>query len=256
VDAVLTLQTLFYGSRQAKEEGLVSPTPGQHSKLVGRGKYVHEKVTHAVIPSHKEAYLKAAEKFFRAIMERGDELGGVKLTGSWETVIGSVGDFTHILEYEGYKGYDTTMRDLRADKVCQAPDKKCFCSLTTAGVAIPHQRHPPSHHLAPTPDHLGILLLAFFAPARFGLPGGGSIRDEELPAPAGQTARVGGGLEKRSRGEKAVCGTLSSSTLGEIWSDSHSNLSEPSSPRLDNCTRCTTSGSTRKSGLGMPLSLS
>jgi hypothetical protein len=50
-------------------------------------------------------------------MDRGHELGGVKLTGSWETVIGSVGDFTHILEYEGYKGFDAAMTAFRGDKV-------------------------------------------------------------------------------------------------------------------------------------------
>jgi hypothetical protein len=50
-------------------------------------------------------------------MDRGNELGGVKLTGSWETVIGSVGDFTHILEYEGYKGFDAAMTAFRGDKV-------------------------------------------------------------------------------------------------------------------------------------------
>ncbi|GFZ44862.1 hypothetical protein JCM24511_02588 [Saitozyma sp. JCM 24511] len=112
------LGAIFYGSKQAKEEGLVSDhdQQGQHSKLVGRGKYVHEKVTHAVIPSHREEYLQVAEKLYRHIMDRGHELGGVKLTGSWETVIGSVGDFTHILEYEGYKGFDAAMTAFRGDK--------------------------------------------------------------------------------------------------------------------------------------------
>jgi len=51
------------------------------------------------------------------LARRSAELGGVKLTGSWETVVGTVGEFTHILEYEGYKGYDATLRALRADKV-------------------------------------------------------------------------------------------------------------------------------------------
>lgn len=51
-------------------------------------------------------------------MDRGiNELGGVKLTASWETVVGSVGEFTHVLEYEGYKGFDETSRALRTDKV-------------------------------------------------------------------------------------------------------------------------------------------
>ena len=62
--------------------------------------------------------MEAAEKYFAKLMERGiDELGGVKLTASWETVVGSVGEFTHVLEYEGYKGYDETSRALRSDQV-------------------------------------------------------------------------------------------------------------------------------------------
>ena len=52
-------------------------------------------------------------------MERSAELGGVKLTGSWETVIGSVGEFTHILEYEGHRGFDVTRGALRKDRVGQ-----------------------------------------------------------------------------------------------------------------------------------------
>lgn len=51
-------------------------------------------------------------------MDRGiDELGGVKLTASWETVVGSVGEFTHVLEYEGHRGFDETSRALRNDQV-------------------------------------------------------------------------------------------------------------------------------------------
>jgi hypothetical protein len=107
----------LYGSKAAKEEGLVSKNDS-HSKLVGRGKYVHEKVTHSVIPSKREEYLESAEKYYKKLMERGiDELGGVKLTASWETVVGSVGEFTHVLEYEGFKGFDETSRALRKDKV-------------------------------------------------------------------------------------------------------------------------------------------
>jgi len=41
----------------------------------------------------------------------------VKLTGSWETIVGCVGEFTHILEYEGYAGFDVSWRGMRADKV-------------------------------------------------------------------------------------------------------------------------------------------
>ena len=114
------LQALFYGSKAAKAEGLVSGSEGSHSKIVGRGKYVHEKITHNVIPSRRDEYLEAAEKYYTTLRERSAALGGVKLTGSWETVIGTVGEFTHILEYDGYKGYDTTSRALRDDKVGRA----------------------------------------------------------------------------------------------------------------------------------------
>jgi hypothetical protein len=109
---------LFYGSKAAKQEGLINTSKDSHSKLVGRGKYVHEKVTHSVIPSRREEYLEAAEKYYTKLMDRGiEELGGVKLTASWETVVGSVGEFTHVLEYEGYKGFDETSRALRTDQV-------------------------------------------------------------------------------------------------------------------------------------------
>lgn len=111
----------MYGSKQAKEEGMVASPSGQHSKLVGRGKYVHEKITHSTIPSKRTEYLQAAEAYFSALREKSAELGGVKLTGSWETTIGSVGDFTHILEYEGYKGLDATGRALRSDSVSLHP---------------------------------------------------------------------------------------------------------------------------------------
>ena len=106
----------MYGSKAAKAEGLLSRDT-QHSKLIGRNKYVHEKVTHSIIPSHRDEYLAAAEKYYRAVMERGDELGGMRLTGSWEAIVGSVGTFTHILEFDGYKGFDATSRSLREDKV-------------------------------------------------------------------------------------------------------------------------------------------
>ena len=75
-------QSLFYGSKQAKEEGMIAHTSGAggpHSKLVGRGKYVHEKITHKVIPSQRDEYLKAAERYFTLLKERGAELGGVKV---------------------------------------------------------------------------------------------------------------------------------------------------------------------------------
>ncbi|KAL7420145.1 hypothetical protein Q5752_005111 [Cryptotrichosporon argae] len=125
------ISSLIYGSSAAKAEGLVAPPPGQHSKLVGRGKYVHEKITHAVIPSQTEAYRSAAENYFSIIRERGGRLGGVKLTGSWEAIIGAVGTFTHILEHEGHKGYDEHRLVAARDPVLQAALQEILKTLDT-----------------------------------------------------------------------------------------------------------------------------
>ncbi|WVQ94302.1 hypothetical protein IAU59_001381 [Kwoniella sp. CBS 9459] len=109
--------SLLYGSKEAKAEGLVEPSIAtSHSKIVGRNKYVHEKITHHIIPSKRDDYLQAAEKYFTELIDHNGEYGRVKLTGSWESIVGTVGEFTHILEYEGYKGYDETIRALRHSK--------------------------------------------------------------------------------------------------------------------------------------------
>lgn len=63
-----------------------------------------------MLPSQREAYLAAAEAYFTTLVNDSPQLGGVKLCGSWETIIGAVGNFTHILEYEGYSGYDETRK--------------------------------------------------------------------------------------------------------------------------------------------------
>lgn len=203
-------QALFYGSKAAKQEGLVSSSKDSHSKIVGRGKYVHEKVTHNVIPSKREEYLEAAEKYFTRLMERGiDELGGVKLTASWETVVGSVGEFTHVLEYEGYKGFDETSRALRNDKVCFShvePGSKVDCSCLT-GNGEAQLRYLAKCHLSTAPDHLRILFLAFFPAPRLRLPKRRCLRDAYLPAAARNAVAVGECMEAGTGSQKALrCG--------------------------------------------------
>lgn len=42
----------------------------------------------------------------------------VKLTGSWETIVGEQDSFVHILEYENYGGYDKTAKLLPQSEVC------------------------------------------------------------------------------------------------------------------------------------------
>lgn len=109
------IQSLFYGSDTAKAEGDI--TKSQHSKIVGRGKYVHELITHSVIPGHRDAYVEAADKYFAALIDHHSELGNLKVSGSFETIVGDVGNFNHILEYDGYKGYDQALQSHRDSKV-------------------------------------------------------------------------------------------------------------------------------------------
>jgi len=106
------VQSLLHGSEQAKKEGAV--TVEQHSRLVGRGKYVHSFEVHHVKPDCVEEYKKAAEQFYPAIAS--DSSFHVKLTGSWEVTVGQLDTFVHILEYENYSGYDKSTKMIRESK--------------------------------------------------------------------------------------------------------------------------------------------
>ncbi|KIJ53531.1 hypothetical protein M422DRAFT_154445 [Sphaerobolus stellatus SS14] len=103
------LQTLLHGSPEAKKEGEVELQ--QHSKRIARGKYVHAFAVHRVKPEATDAYKAAAEKYYTGIAGNSDL--HVKLTGSWETLVGQQDTFVHILEYENYDGYDHTTELIR-----------------------------------------------------------------------------------------------------------------------------------------------
>ncbi|OBZ79104.1 Protein NipSnap 2 [Grifola frondosa] len=105
----ISVQSILHGSPEAIQEGDV--TTQQHSKLVGRGKYVHGFEVHKVKPDAVEAYKKAAEEYYTAIKD--DPELRVKLSGSWETIVGEQDTFFHILEYENYSGYDSTSKKIR-----------------------------------------------------------------------------------------------------------------------------------------------
>lgn len=83
----------------------------QHSRLVGRGKYIHGFETHRVKPDKVEEYKQAAERYYMGIKD--DPELNVKLTGNWETIVGHQDTFIHILEYENYQGYDKTTDRIR-----------------------------------------------------------------------------------------------------------------------------------------------
>ncbi|THH31960.1 hypothetical protein EUX98_g2214 [Antrodiella citrinella] len=112
-------QTILHGSPEAKAEGDVSIQ--QHSRLVARGKYVHGFEVHRVKPDAVEEYKKAAEGYYATIKD--DPELHVKLTGSWETVVGEQDTFYHILEYENYDGYDKTVAKIRNSEHIHAYNK-------------------------------------------------------------------------------------------------------------------------------------
>ncbi|KAI0363628.1 NIPSNAP-domain-containing protein [Pilatotrama ljubarskyi] len=105
----ISVQSLLHGSPEAKQEGDVHIL--QHSRLVARGKYVHGFEVHKVKPAAVEEYKKVAEAYYTAIKDDPDL--HVKLTGSWEAMVGEQDTFYHILEYENYSGFDKTTRKIR-----------------------------------------------------------------------------------------------------------------------------------------------
>ncbi|KAI0081075.1 NIPSNAP-domain-containing protein [Panus rudis PR-1116 ss-1] len=115
----ISVQTILHGSPEAKEEGDVQVL--QHSRLVARGKYVHGLEVHRVKPSAVDEYKKAAESYYAAVKD--DPELHVKLTGSWETIVGEQDTFYHVLEYENYAGYDKTMAKIRNSDYINAYNK-------------------------------------------------------------------------------------------------------------------------------------
>ncbi|PCH34216.1 NIPSNAP-domain-containing protein [Wolfiporia cocos MD-104 SS10] len=105
----ISVKNILHGSPQAKQEGDVQIQ--QHSKVIARGKYVHGFEVHRVKPSAVGEYKKAAEEYYAAIKD--DPELHVKLTGSWESIVGEQDTFYHILEYENYSGYDKTTKKIR-----------------------------------------------------------------------------------------------------------------------------------------------
>ncbi|KAF8921923.1 hypothetical protein CPB85DRAFT_1209757 [Mucidula mucida] len=105
----ISVQSLLHGSPEAKKAGEADVL--QHSRLVGRGKYIHGFEIHKVKPDKTDEYKKAAERYYTGLK---DDAGlNVKLTGSWETLVGEQDTFYHILEYENYGGYDKTTQLLK-----------------------------------------------------------------------------------------------------------------------------------------------
>ncbi|KAH7338996.1 NIPSNAP-domain-containing protein [Rhizoctonia solani] len=112
------LNSVLYGSEQAKKEGELEIQ--QYSRLIGRGKYIHGFEVHHVKPDKVDAYKKAADEHYHALL--ADPELHVKLTGSWEVTVGKLDTFVHILEYENYGGYDRTTQAARESSKIRATE--------------------------------------------------------------------------------------------------------------------------------------
>ncbi|SCZ93629.1 BZ3500_MvSof-1268-A1-R1_Chr6-3g08782 [Microbotryum saponariae] len=109
-DSKGAFSALLHGSPEAKAEG--EKAEGQHSKLVGRNRSVHEFQKHKVLPQHVEQYKELIAGYYKGIHESEDF--HAKLTGSWEIVVGEVDTFVHIFEYEGLTGFEKTKAQIKA----------------------------------------------------------------------------------------------------------------------------------------------
>ncbi|EJU02627.1 NIPSNAP-domain-containing protein [Dacryopinax primogenitus] len=105
----ITLDAILHGSPEAKAEGEVAIL--QHSRLVARGKYVHELLTHRVKPEAVDEYRTHIGKYLTGIASNPEF--HVKLSGSWEKIVGEQDTFVHILEYENYAGHDKSTKLIR-----------------------------------------------------------------------------------------------------------------------------------------------
>jgi len=102
------VQTILHGSPATKEE-----EKNTHSKLIARGKYVHEFQKHKIKPEYIDDYIKLVSLHYPRIAN--DPENSVHLCGSWQTEIGDLDTFVHIWEYYGYRGYNDTYNRLNND---------------------------------------------------------------------------------------------------------------------------------------------
>ncbi|KAI9202855.1 NIPSNAP-domain-containing protein [Polychytrium aggregatum] len=93
-----------------------------HSKLLARGKYVHELQIHDVKPEAWDDYLGLVGERYTKVAE--DPAFKVKLFGSWTTEIGDLDQAVHVWEYNHYPGYTETKALLAQDLAHREFEKK------------------------------------------------------------------------------------------------------------------------------------
>jgi len=118
------LSSLLHGSQKAKAEGAEEQS---HSDRVARGKYIHEISEHKVHPGRLAEYRQSIGEYYSKIGETLPEY--LRLTGSWECVVGDMDTFFHIWEYEGYEGFDHAEPHIRQSEIFKQYEKQILPML-------------------------------------------------------------------------------------------------------------------------------
>lgn len=104
-------KSFLFGSEKMKQEA--KEVEQSFSKVLMRGKYVHELVTHKVDPAKACDYVDLITNVYPRIAQ--NDKNEVHLVGSWRTVIGDTDTYTHIWEYKGYPGFHRTQNIVHED---------------------------------------------------------------------------------------------------------------------------------------------
>lgn len=87
------IKSFLYGSAETKKE--VQDLEKSFSTQLMRGKYVHEIVTHRVMPGKATEYVDLVAEIYPKIA--ADEANQVHLVGSWRTLIGDMDTYSKYL---------------------------------------------------------------------------------------------------------------------------------------------------------------
>jgi len=116
------IQSFLRGKQQDIED-----EKNTYSKLLARGKYIHEIQKHRVIPSRVHEYSSIISQYYPKLLEKFSPT--VKLCGSWMTQIGEQDSAVHIWEFSGYPGHKEVYNQLKQDKEFQEFDKALRSTL-------------------------------------------------------------------------------------------------------------------------------
>lgn len=107
------LETILHGDKSLPQAADVA-----YSKILARGKYVHELQTHFVKPECLSDYIDLASKHYSRV--KNDPRFDIDLLGSWTTEVGDLDSVRHIFEYSNYQGMVESQKLLAADLEHQA----------------------------------------------------------------------------------------------------------------------------------------